>query len=489
VRVRERPLLDAMCRQDFASFCLKAFGIVYPGRVIQPNWHIEAICYALQQMLEGKSPNRLVLNLPPRSLKSFIVSVCWPAWLLGRDPGRQIIAASYSEDLGLKFSRECRMLMESKFYRDIFPTRISARKASEGEFETTRGGFRYVTSVNGTLTGRGCDVLIIDDPIKADDAESDTQRASAFGWLQNTALSRLNEPSKSLTIVVMQRLHEDDISGRLIAAGWPSIVIQAIAPEPMKYHISAEEIYRRNAGEVLQQGRMAEENYAQVKRDLGSRIFAAQYQQDPTPAEGNMVKREWLKRYETRPERFDRIVASVDPAAATGKNSDFTAVIIVGIKDRHLYLLHAEGAHWGIMEALDNINRLSREWRADLVIVENTSSGVSLIPLLIERTSMNVIGSNPSGKKKVRMARHQGRIEAGRLLLPIDAPWLADFEKELLSFPSGRYDDQVDALLQFLEWYSENEALLEPIGAVQFFVFSRNEPFFPESFRRSRIDL
>ena len=148
-------------------------------------------------MVTGDARKRLILNLPPRTLKSFIASVALPAWLLGRNPSTRIICASYSDELSTKFSRDCRALLETPFYKRVFPgTKLNPRKASEGEFETTKRGYRLATSVGGTLTGRGGEVLIVDDPIKANDAESEVARKAAIEWFRNTALSRLDDPAR-----------------------------------------------------------------------------------------------------------------------------------------------------------------------------------------------------------------------------------------------------------------------------------------------------
>src|SRR5262249_46300526 len=180
---------------------------------------------------------RLVLNQPPRTLKSFIVSVAFPAWLLGRDPSLKIICASYSEDLAYKFSRDCRALMDSAFYKRVFRTRLNPKKATEGEFETTQRGYRLATSVGGTLTGRGGSIMIIDDPSKADDANSVVALQGAIDWFRNTARNRLDDPARGLVIVTMQRLHVDDLSGILIESGWKKLVFPAIATEPADYTV------------------------------------------------------------------------------------------------------------------------------------------------------------------------------------------------------------------------------------------------------------
>jgi predicted phage terminase large subunit-like protein len=462
----DRNLADAVYRTNFGAFAYAAFKALNPGQRLIPNWHVDTICYQLQQMVFGEARQRLVLNLPPRTLKSYIVSAALPAWLLGRDPSCRIICASYSDELATKFSRDCRALLETPFYKRVFPqTRLNSKKASEGEFETTKRGYRLATSVGGTLTGRGGEVLIIDDPLKANDAESELARRAVIDWFRNTAFSRLDDPAKSLITIAMQRLHVDDLSGVLIEQGWPKLVIPAIAVEPADYLVSEDEVYHRPTGQLLQPGRDSPEALEELKLEVGSRVFAAHYQQTPTPPDGNMIRAEWLGRYEGPLVRksFARVVLTCDPAGKSGTNNDYTAITIVGVQKQALHLLHVSRGHWTVMQMREQIIALAAQWRVDLIIIEDTATGMGLIQLLYEQTHLEVGGRRPDADKETRLCRHQGRFEAGRILLPIEASWLADFEAELLAFPHGRYDDQVDALLLFLDWYAQHEQYIHPI--------------------------
>jgi len=456
----DRKAADTLYRNHFGAFVYAAFGVVNPGLILRPNWHIDCVCHHLQMMVTGQTAKRLVLNQPPRSLKSFIASTCLPGWLLGRNHSSRIICASYSEDLASKFSRDCRALVDSPFYRRIFPrTRLNPKKATEGEFETSRRGYRFTASVGGTLTGRGGDVLIIDDPIKANDANSVVALEGAVNWFRNTALSRLDNPGESLIVVTMQRLHTDDLSGILIESGWPKLVLPAIATEPMDYLVADGEVYHRPAGQLLQPDRDSMEALEEIRREVGSRVFAAQYQQNPTPPEGNLIKAEWLERYQVALDRtsYRHVVLSCDPAGKAGVLNDYTAITIAGVSNQEIHLLHVVRGHWSVLQMRDHIVALALQWKPDLILIEDTSSGMGLIQLLREQSSLSIVGRHPKDDKETRMCRHQGRFEAGRVLLPVEAPWLAEFESELLSFPSGRYDDQVDAFMLFLDWFSQNE--------------------------------
>ena len=476
----DRDIADAFYRTDFGVFSYRAFAALNPGKRLIPNWHIDVICYHLQLMVNGQARKRLVVNLPPRTLKSFLVSVALPAWILGRAPSTGIICASYSDELAAKFSRDCRALFETPFYKSVFPgTRLNPKKTSEGEFETTKRRFRLATSVGGTLTGRGGGVLIVDDPIKANDADSEVARRGAIEWFRNTALSRLDDPANSLVCIAMQRLHVDDLAGILIDQGWPKLVLPAIATEAADHVLGPDEVYHRPEGQLLQPQHDNSEALEELKRDLGSRVFAAQYQQNPTPPDGNMIKAAWLGRYDTAPRRdsFQRVVLSCDPAGKAGIHNDYTAITVIGIQQQAIHLLEVSRGHWTVMQMREQIIALAGRWTADLVIIEDTSSGMGLIQLLKEASRLNVVGRRPDADKLTRMSRQQGRFEAGRILLPTEALWLADFESELLAFPSGRYDDQVDALLLAVEWYAQNEQYLRAPIYCQPILFRLANPF------------
>jgi hypothetical protein len=221
-------------------------------------------------------------------------------------------------------------------------------------------------------------VLIVDDPIKANDAESEVVRKAAIEWFRSTALSRLDDPAKSLVFIAMQRLHVDDLSGILIEHGWPSLVLPPIAVEAADYAVAEDEVYHRPAGELLQPERDSPEAIEEMKRNMGSRIFAAQYQQNPTPPDGNMIKAAWLGRYDRVTERnsFQRVVLSCDPAGKAGAHNDYTAITIVGVQKQALHVLHVSRGHWGVLQMRDQIVALAALWQVDLVLVEDTSSGM-----------------------------------------------------------------------------------------------------------------
>lgn len=206
---------EAVLRADFYSFMLRCFADLNSGAGFLPSWHFEVMTAKLQSVRDGRV-KRLIINIPPRHLKSLAASIALPAWLLGHDPTQAIINVTYGQELSDKFARDCRAIMMSSWYHALFATRLLSARASLQELATTRGGFRMSTSVGGVLTGRGADLILIDDPVKPSDAMSQSRRSAANEWFDGTLYSRLNDKTKGAIVIVMQRLHEDDLVGHLL---------------------------------------------------------------------------------------------------------------------------------------------------------------------------------------------------------------------------------------------------------------------------------
>jgi len=227
----------ALLRLYFVSFAQCCFRELNPRPRFAMSWHIEIIAARLTALRGGRI-RRLVINLPPRHLKSLLVSVAFPAWCLGHDPSAQILCVSYAQDLADKLSRDCRHIVASDWYRGVFPTRLSPQRAAMPEFDTTAQGCRLATSVGGVLTGRGADIIVIDDPLKPEEALSQAQRQAANEWFDHTLYSRLNDKLAGAIVLIMHRLHEDDLVGHVLAQEeWEAVRIPAIAEDDEPYRI------------------------------------------------------------------------------------------------------------------------------------------------------------------------------------------------------------------------------------------------------------
>jgi len=455
---------DALLRQDLVSFIQKTFTTVVPGTMYQHNWHIEAIAWHLQQVHSGQI-KRLIITLPPRSLKSIITSVAYPAWLLGQDPSNHMICVSYSQNLSDKLALDCRAVMETDWFRQIFPgTRLHSDKNSVGEFMTTRRGGRLSTSVGGTLTGRGGNIIIIDDPHKADEGiQSDTKREGAKDWFRNTLSSRLDNKAEDAIILIQQRLHEDDLAGYLLETGdWVHLNLPAIAEEPQMIPIGLNRFYRRQVDDVLHPERESRHELAVLKSTLGSYNFAAQYQQRPAPMGGGLIKWEWFEVYEDElgQEYGDRIIQSWDTASKAEAMHDWSVCTTWLYRYKRIYLLHVLRERLEYTQLKARITDHATRWNNDTVLIEDKGAGTSLIQDLRHDSNLSVIDIIPEGDKATRMMTVTPIIESGRVYIPAEASWLAELQHELVNFPKSKYDDQVDCVSQFLNWSRKS---LQPI--------------------------
>ena len=445
-----------LMRQDFGSFLIRAMPHIQGGADLAYNWHIDAIAYQLERISDG-SCRRLIVNLPPRNLKSIMISVAWVAWRLGNNPTLNFVCVSYSNELSSKHARDCRSIMQSRWYQDLFPsTRVASSRSAAHDFETTAGGGRLATSIGGTLTGRGGDIIIIDDPIKPDDANSDTARDGVNDWFHSTLASRLNDKTRGAIITVMQRLHQYDLAGMLIETGdWEVLTLPSIAVEDEVIPLTRARVHTRKVGDILHPEREPLAALMAVKQSVGSINFEAQYQQNPVPAEGNMIRAEWLGSYDMLPRRGDEIVQSWDTASKEGVHNDWSVCITAIVVHQAVYVIDVvrKKAEFPDLKKLAISNALTH--RATVLLVEDQASGTQLLQTLRSEGPVGVplpIACRPESDKKSRVAGISAMIEAGQLRLPAEAPWLAEFQHELLAFPNGRFDDQVDALSQLLTW-------------------------------------
>src|SRR5467141_2764003 len=245
-------------RSDLGYFAERCFCELNPQAAFLPNWHIEVIAAKLAAVRAGRI-RRLIINLPPRHLKSLLASIAFPAWCLGHNPSAQILCVSYAQDLADKLARDCRSIMTSAWYRQIFGTRLAAHRQAVQEFITTAQGYRLATSNGGVLTGRGADIILIDDPLKPEEALSDAQRQAANEWFDHTLYSRLNDKRHGAIVIIMQRLHEDDLVGHVLAQEpWELVRFPAIAEADEVHEIATiggPQRFTRRHGEALHPAR------------------------------------------------------------------------------------------------------------------------------------------------------------------------------------------------------------------------------------------
>jgi predicted phage terminase large subunit-like protein len=402
-----------------------------------------------------------MIFMPPRAGKSMLVSEFFPAWYLGRNPGHNVIAATYAQELADDFGRKVRNQIADESFQQIFPgCGLAGDSQSAKRFHVTQEpqqdgtpqqpGTYFATGIGGPLTGRGGNLILLDDLTKnREEAESETIRQRNKDWYTSTAYTRLMPGGR--IVLVMTRWHQDDVAGWLLHEhsheNWTVLNLPAIA--------ESEDAIGRQTGEALWPDAFPLKTLAKIKESIGSRDWSALYQQRPVPAEGGLFKHEWFRRYDAPQERYEQIVQSWDTAFKPAQINDPSACTTWGVRKDGFDLLHVLAARMEYPDLKARAIAHAEDWKSAAVLIEDKASGQSLIQDLRRETRLPVVAIhiNPhGGDKTTRASAVSAMVESGKVSLPRQAPWLTDYEIEMTTFPNAVHDDRVDSTTQFLEW-------------------------------------
>jgi predicted phage terminase large subunit-like protein len=456
-------VLKAALRQRFDLFLMKVYEHLHPGKPpLKMGWYLQAICHHLMTASTTEG-SRLVISIPPRHLKSIAASVALPAFVLGHDPTKRIMVGTYSERLARQHSIHCRRMMESDWYRELFP---DLRMAETGnrilEFNTTMGGSRMAVTVGGSVTGFGADLIVGDDCLQASDARSAAKREEAQDWFDGTLSTRMNELGEGAVISIAQRLHEDDLPAHLLAKGYGHLCLPAIAEKDEFIQIGRNRFHHRVIGSLLDRPGHTREKLERERVQLGPQRFSAQFQQEPVAAAGNLIRLEWFGTFDEVLERarYYRLVQSWDTAGSDEPDADYSVCTTWGYLDNHWHLLDVLRGQLAFPDLKRAVLRQQRLWRPDKVLIEDAGTGLSLWQELRRGHPFKPLMRPARQDKETRLIGVTGQLEAGVCKLPAEAPWLEDYQRELRAFPYGRNDDQVDSTTQFLEYLIARQSSL-----------------------------
>jgi predicted phage terminase large subunit-like protein len=419
------------------------------------GWVHKDVCKRLEQfsrdVVDQKSP-RLMLFMPPRHGKSTLASVSFPAWHLGRNPEHEFISCSYSGSLAMGFSRKVRQVLREPTYKAVFKTRLDPDSQSAEAWLTTGGGGFVAAGVGGGITGKGAHVLVIDDPVKnREDAESQNNRDANWDWYTSTAYTRL-APGGGV-LVILTRWHDDDLAGRLLKSAlqggdeWEVVRYPAIAEEDEEF---------RKAGEALHPERYSVEALRRIEKAVGPRDWSALYQQNPVADDGQYFTRGMVNYYD--PEDIDedamRYYCAWDLAIGKNDRNDYSVGIVVGINDRDdMFVMDVVRGRFDGFELVERILDLYEQWKPSIIGIEKGHIEMALGPFLEKRVRERGLFEAyfkdlKTGRrdKEARARAIQGRMQQGKVYFPRDAAFSGPLIAELLRFPNGTHDDQVDAL-------------------------------------------
>lgn len=454
-----QQLHDAMARVNYATFVARAMDTLEPGALYEANWHIDTIAHQLARVTTRET-KRLMINLPPRSMKTILVSVAYSAWVLGHDPSQRIMCVAYNMEVAQAQAVLFNRLVSCAWFKRVFPQCRPVVPNRQLEWKTTAGGYRLATSIEGSVLGRGADLIILDDPNKGQEIYSKVARDKVKNGYDHTISTRLNHPKESAIICVMQRLHDDDLAGHMQSQEpWDEVVIPAVALEDEAWDLGHGLFHQRKAGDLIQPTRMGHEELDTRRRIMGQTAFDAQYQQRPIPDDGIVIRKGWLRYYEEPAERYEVKVASWDTASTLSENSDWSACTVWGLVDSELHLLHVERVQRQAPELVKLIEKIHRRHRIDITLIEDADLGRGLAQHLNRASSVcrpRLI--RPTIEKVARMQARSVMFETGKVFLPHRASWLATYLDELLGFPNRVHDDQVDSTSQALDYFQHRFA-------------------------------
>lgn len=444
---------------DLSEYLKFMWDIVEPKREYVHNWHIDAMAEHLEAVTEHQIEN-LIISVPPRHMKSLMTCVFWPTWVWIKKPEKRFIFSSYSAGLSTRDAVKSRRIMNHERYRTNFRPKwqFLDDQNTKTRYSNDALGYRITTSVGGTGTGEGGDFIVVDDPIKATDSHSPTIRESVNEWWNEEMSNRANDPKQVGRVIIMQRLHENDLAGMCLKTGdYQELRLPAEYDEKKKITSIGWKDPRKEKHELLWPERFDREWITKEKRKLGSYAAAAQLQQDPVPKGGGLFKRKWWRYYKELPKQKTRVVQFWDCAQKPGLTNDYSVCATWMKTPIGYYLLDL---YRNRVETPD-LERISKalylKWKPDAVMIEDKSAGSSLIQYLRRaEIRIPVIAYDPGRRdKETRAAAATPTIEAGNVFLPELASWLEDFILEHERFPNDDHDDQVDTTSMMVEHFNQ----------------------------------
>jgi len=479
----EYETFQAICRQDLYAYTQKAFSLIEPGRPFEDNWSIGCISEHLQAVHEGEIRD-LIINEPPRMLKSVQVAQIYPSWVFIHDPSHQFIGASYAHSLAERNVMKARYLLQSDFYQELAPNTIISQDQNKKDFFTTDKNGQYKgTGIGGTITGFGADTLLIDDPINPKEAMSDTIRVSTNEEVRSTLFSRFNDIRVGKKILIMQRVHEEDTTGEMLAdGGYFHLKLPAYTKTYISFDLTrgGKKFHWEMKEDTYLSPRLGKEELSKLEIQLGTYHFHGQYYQDPVPMGGGELKEEWVQFYQAggvKPKEMN-VVILVDPAGGEELNkkkkklSDWTAFIVVGLgPDNNYYVLDIIRDRLNPTERVDTLFQLHRKWNG--LCAKPPKVGYEKYGMMTdthyitkkqkeEAYNFSLIELGGAMEKTERIRRLVPDLQNGRWYLPSSLIYMDidgrrfDLVQELIKsemkkFPKSRFDDMLDALSRIYE--------------------------------------
>lgn len=435
---------------DFGRYVRRCFELLNPNTPLLDNWTIDCLVEYLEAVRKGDL-RKLIINIPPRFLKSTIANMGFSSWLLGHNPSEKIISVSHTDSLAKTQSIQTRDIMRGRFYQTTFQTRIKEDQDTQKKFTTTEGGHRIATTIGGSITGEGADTIILDDANDLNSATSRPHMDQVIYYYSQVLYSRLNDKAKGKIINIQQRCNVNDLTGYLLEADKDFELLKLPVMFEKDRIISIGKFKKEiKAGELLHAARETHETIAKIKSTQGGMAFSGQYMQDPVPSEGAIIKDNWIKWYKRK--EFKEIYQSWDLALKAGTSNDYCVGTTWGVENNQIYLVDMIRKKMAYPEQKKALISYAETWKPNQILIEDKAGGTPILQELNNDTNLPLVAINPKLDKEARLKQASVDFETGRVHFPENEGWVEDVLVELKNFPNSINDDIVDSISQFLNW-------------------------------------
>ncbi|MBV8110404.1 MAG: phage terminase large subunit [Hyphomicrobiales bacterium] len=459
-----------LIQTKFLAFAMKAFATINKGKSLGNDKYLKLLAERLTRVAAGET-KRLVVSLPPRHFKTFMGSICLPAWILAHNSSAKIVILTYGQDLADKNAYAIREILRSDWFQQAFRTRMKRDRAKLVDFATTDGGGVRSLSIEGGVTGLGADYIIIDDPVEIKDCDNTKRLERVNELFDNEIQTRLDNPKKGCIVIIAHRISENDLPGHLLQKnGWKQLKLPLIATCRRKYDLGDAGVWVRKKGELLRRDAFTKRD---IQRLRGSKQpgFESLQQQNPGGSDRLRIKAKYFPTFPSAelPMRELPVVLSIDPGQKSGPENSFTVIQVWCSKDGAHLLLDQWRKHAHYRKVRRAVKRFIGKYRPSVVLIEATGQGPALLSEIKPQNGMELVGITPVGDKVERLRKHRLTIRRGLVQLAQGASWYGEFIREATEFPYGSFDDQMDALSQYLTWIADhpNPPKRPPLATIQ----------------------
>jgi predicted phage terminase large subunit-like protein len=446
-----------LVQTEFLAFAMKAFAGLNKGKKLGNDKYLKLLAQELTEIAAGDT-RRLIVSMPPRHGKTFMCSICLSAWILAHDPSAKILVLSYGQELADKIAYAIRAILQSDWFKQAFRTRLAKNRSKIMDFLTTDGGGVHSVSIEGGVTGVGADFILIDDPVEIKDCDNTKRLERINDLFDNEIQTRLDHPKRGCIVIIAHRINENDLPGHLMQrGGWRQLKLPLIAPRTRTYELKGGQFWFRKKGELLRPDAFAKRDIERLRASKQPGFEMLQ-QQNPGGNDRLRIKARYFPIIAVADVQLRDlpIILSIDPGQKGGPTNSFSVIQVWAPRDGAHLLVDQWREQTNYPEFRSQTRLFIRKYRPSVVLIEDTGQGPALISDIRQQNGMELVPITSVGDKVERLRKHRRAIRSGLVQLAQSPAWNHEFIEEATQFPYGPFDDQMDALSQYLDWIAKH---------------------------------